>query len=188
MTRRTRRHRLPASRSFGHHPVPDDPGRPVGEHDPGRVDAPPAAAVEPGVSAGGRGRCGDRRVDGHYPLPRQARRPPSHRVELVHHVNGCRVDPSCKSHLLPDGNHPTDRRSGRSSSPCAGVASAAAAAARRSERSRRAPRPLTPGATSTSRSRAARPPGPRSSLRPSRCPIVEPQDVGVDILSVSDER
>ena len=28
--------------AFGHHPVPDDPGRPVGGHDPGRVDAPPA--------------------------------------------------------------------------------------------------------------------------------------------------
>ena len=75
--------------AFGHQPVVDDACRPAGRHDPGRVDAPPAAAVEPDVAAGGRGRGGDRRVDGHHPLPRPARRPPSHRVEIVGHVTRC---------------------------------------------------------------------------------------------------
>ena len=73
----------PGLESFGDHPVSDDPGRPAGRHNPGRVNAPLAAAVEPDVFARG----GDRRVDGHHPLPRPSRRPPSDREELIRHVH-----------------------------------------------------------------------------------------------------
>ena len=71
---------------FGQHPVPDDLYGPAGRDEPGCIDAPPAAPVEPHVSACGGGRGVDRRVDGHHPLPRPAARSPTHRVELAGHA------------------------------------------------------------------------------------------------------
>ena len=69
---------------FGQHPVADDLDRLAGRDEPGRIDAPPAAPVEP-LSACGVGRGLDRSVDGHHPLPGPAARSPSHRVELAGH-------------------------------------------------------------------------------------------------------
>ena len=107
VTCRPRRHRLPASMPSATIRSRTTPGCPVGRLDPGRVDAPPAAAVEPDVSAGGRGRGGGRRVDGHHPLPRAPRRPPSHRVEIVRHV------PDAEFTFLPESSstrlNPTGR-------------------------------------------------------------------------------
>ena len=71
---------------FGQHPVPDDLHGPAGRDEPGCIDAPPAAPVEPHVSACGGGRGVDRRVDGHHPLPRPAARSPTNRVELAGHA------------------------------------------------------------------------------------------------------